>query len=475
MPTIPDHRIQFETLQELCACFRAAQQDCHSGIEAPILSLAVSVPGLDPLSVLQQLSGRQQQFYRHFYFEKHGQASLALDSAAALEVAGISRYQRARQFIQLTARRILTIRDPSLPFSQPRFFCGFAFSPEVPEQDYFSAGSVLLPRWQISRQGSHSVVVANVVVDNHFSPETAAQDVWNFLERIREGYLPLRSTLTSPQLLQYQPVSTAAQFEQSVLNALEAIAQKRCHKIVLAHALDITFAQSIHWLQTLENLRNSHPNCYVFSSSSKKGAIFLGASPEKLAAVQGNVLTTDALAGSAPRGQNEVEELLLAKNLLTNHKERLEHQVVVDFIRCRLSQLELEPELLPTQLLQLTNIQHLHTPIQANLPEHLHLLDLVAALHPTPAMAGFPQQVACDYIQRHETFSRSRYAGPVGWVDLEGNGEFAVGIRSAIIQDATARLFAGAGVVAGSQPAQEFAEVQLKLKALLSTFIKNGV
>jgi menaquinone-specific isochorismate synthase len=475
MPTIPDHRIQFETLQELCACFRAAQQDCHPGLEAPILSLAVDLPGVDPLAVLQQFSRPRQQFYRHFYFEKNGQACLGLDVVAALEVAGVSRYQQVRQFIRQTARRMLTIRSTSLPFSQPRFFCGFAFSPEVPKEDAFTAGSVLLPRWQIYRQGSHSVVIANVLVDDRFTPETAAQEVWNFLNQIRAGYLSFCSAPTSPQLLQYQPVSTAEQFEQSVQSALDAIAQKHCHKIVLAHALDITFAQSIPWLQTLQNLRDTHPNCYVFSNSSNKGAIFLGASPEKLAAVQGNVLTTDALAGSAPRGQNEVEELLLAKTLLTNRKERLEHQVVVDFIRRRLNQLELEPELLPTKLLQLANIQHLHTPLQATLPEHLHLLDIVAALHPTPAMAGFPQQVACEYIHHHETFSRSRYAGPVGWVDLEGNGEFAVGIRSAIIQDATARLFAGAGVVAGSQPAQEFAEVQLKLKALLSTFIRNGV
>jgi menaquinone-specific isochorismate synthase len=191
--------------------------------------------------------------------------------------------------------------------------------------------------------------------------------------------------------------------------------------------------------------------------------------------VQGTILQTDALAGSAPRGCSEVEELHLAKDLLANTKERLEHQVVIDFIQQRLRQLGMTPQFLPTQLLQLANIQHLHTPLQAILPEPLHLLDVVAALHPTPAVAGFPQQIACDYIQHHETFSRSRYAAPVGWVDLDGNGEFAVGIRSAIIQKATARLFAGAGIVAGSNPTQEFSEIQLKLQALLSTFTEPGL
>jgi menaquinone-specific isochorismate synthase len=471
MPTIPDHRIHFETPQELCTLLRAFQQDHRA--ETPILSVSFALPAVDPLLVLDQRFPLQTP---HFYFEKASQACLALDPLLTFEASGGDRYPKVRQFIQQTSRRICPIGNTTVPFGQPRFFCGFTFFPEVPQTDCFPAASVMLPRWQISRWRQQSVLTANVLVDDRFSPESSAQEIWQVLQRLRQTVAPSYAVHSPvPELLTYQPVATAKQFESAVLKALDAIAQHQCHKIVLAHAVDITLSRPIQWLQAIYNLRDTHPNCYIFSSSCEDGTLFLGASPEKLASVQGNILQTDALAGSAPRGCSEVEELLLAKDLLSNTKERLEHQVVIDFIQQRLLHLGMTPQLLPTQLLQLANIQHLHTPLQAIFPEHLHLMDVVAALHPTPAVAGFPQQVACDYIQHHETFSRSRYAGPVGWVDVAGNGEFAVGIRSAIIQKATARLFAGAGIVAGSNPTQEFSEIQLKLQALLSTFTEQGL
>jgi menaquinone-specific isochorismate synthase len=471
MPTIPDHRIHFETPQELCALFRAFQQDHRA--ENSILSVSLTLPAVDPLLGLDQRLPLQTP---HFYFEKDGQACLALDPLLSFEVSGSDRYQRVRQFIQQTSRRVCPIGQTAVHTGQPRFFCGFTFFPNVPQTDYFPAASVMLPRWQISRWQQQSVLTANVLVDDRFSPEASAQEIWHMLQHLRQTGGAFYSVhAPAPELLKYQPVATEKQFELAVLEALAAIAQHQCHKIVLAHAVDITLSRPIPWIQAIHNLRDTHPNCYIFSSSNDEGTLFLGASPEKLASVQGTILQTDALAGSAPRGGSEVEELHLAKDLLANTKERLEHQVVIDFIQQRLRQLGMTPQFLPTQLLQLANIQHLHTPLQAMLPEPLHLLDVVAALHPTPAVAGFPQQIACDYIQHHETFSRSRYAAPVGWVDLDGNGEFAVGIRSAIIQKATARLFAGAGIVAGSNPTQEFSEIQLKLQALLSTFTEPGL
>ena len=125
----------------------------------------------------------------------------------------------------------------------------------------------------------------------------------------------------------------------------------------------------------------------------------------------------------------------------------------------------------PLQLLQLSNIQHLWTPIRAKLPGNIHPLSIVAQLHPTPAVAGVPTRVACKQIRHYETFDRSLYAAPIGWVDYQGNGEFIVGIRSALISSNSARLYAGAGIVAGSDPEKELAEVQLKLQAMLKALV----
>ncbi len=194
----------------------------------------------------------------------------------------------------------------------------------------------------------------------------------------------------------------------------------------------------------------------------------MGASPERLLSIHNQKLVTDVLAGSAPRGKITSEDISFANRLLRSEKERREHQAVSDFITQQLYQLGLQPLQSPLQLLQLSNIQHLWMQIQASVPSDLHPLDIVAQLHPTPAVAGVPTEIACEQIRRYETFNRTLYAAPVGWVDYQGNGEFIVGIRSAMISGNRARLYAGAGIVAGSDPNKELAEVELKLRSLLS-------
>ena len=136
-----------------------------------------------------------------------------------------------------------------------------------------------------------------------------------------------------------------------------------------------------------------------------------------------------------------------------------------------LHDLDIVPQLLPPRLRQLSNIQHLWTPMQAHVPPNVHPLEIVARLHPTPAVAGAARDVACTQIRQYETFERGLYAAPLGWIDYQGNSEFIVGIRSALIDSDRARLYAGAGIVAGSDPDKELAEIQLKLQALLKALV----
>jgi menaquinone-specific isochorismate synthase len=218
-------------------------------------------------------------------------------------------------------------------------------------------------------------------------------------------------------------------------------------------------------------LRDRHPGCQIFSLGNSQGYHFLGASPERLINIKNRQLLTDALAGSAPRGKNSYEDQQLASKLLGSEKERREHQSVSAFITQRLSQLGLKPQQSPLKLLKLSNIQHLWTPIYAQLPPQLHPLDIVAQLHPTPAVAGVPREIALEQIRYYETFDRCLYAAPLGWVDFQGNSEFIVGIRSALIKDNHARLYAGAGIVAGSDPAKELIEIQLKFQAMLRALL----
>jgi menaquinone-specific isochorismate synthase len=176
---------------------------------------------------------------------------------------------------------------------------------------------------------------------------------------------------------------------------------------------------------------------------------------------------TEALAGSAARGESASEDAALCRALLQSEKDLREHRLVVDSILRRIADLGLTVEhAAQPRVLGLANVQHLYLPLSASLPAGVHILDLVARLHPTPAVGGTPREPALSAIKRLESLDRGLYAGPQGWVDHRGEGEFFVGIRSALIDGNSATVHAGAGIVAGSDAGKELAETELKLKAL---------
>ena len=196
--------------------------------------------------------------------------------------------------------------------------------------------------------------------------------------------------------------------------------------------------------------------------------------PAPATSVAGGRMHTEALAGSAPRGESASEDAAFARALLLSEKDQREHRLVFESISRQLADLGLTLEHAgQPRVLGLANVQHLHLPISAALPAAVHILDLVARLHPTPAVGGSPRDAAIAAIARLESFARGLYAGPQGWVDHRGGGEFFVGIRSALVDGRTATVYAGAGIVAGSTPEKEFAETELKFKALIEALTNS--
>jgi isochorismate synthase len=175
-----------------------------------------------------------------------------------------------------------------------------------------------------------------------------------------------------------------------------------------------------------------------------------------------------ALAGSAPRGNSEEEDEQLDLELLQSAKNQGEHAIVVTMIREALahycSQVWVSDK---PQLLRLKNIQHLQTPIIGKLLPGKSILDAIGELHPTPAVGGFPRETALAELREFEQLDRGWYAGPIGWINANGNGEFAVALRSALVDEAQATLFAGGGIVADSQPESEYAETCWKFAVML--------
>ena len=237
-------------------------------------------------------------------------------------------------------------------------------------------------------------------------------------------------------------------------------------KAVLATTQQVTGDAPISVGRALAHLRADYADCHLFTMTSGD-ATFLGASPELLVSLTRGRVRALGLAGSTRRGADPEEDERLAAALLESAKDRIEHETVVRAIRERL-----EPatdELLAPnqpQLRRLRNIQHLSTEISGRVRPGVDILDLVQRLHPTPAVCGWPADRAREVIARHEAFDRGWYAGPVGWMDGAGDGEFAVGLRAALVRGRQAWLFAGNGIMGDSAPQPELDEVQLKLRPI---------
>jgi menaquinone-specific isochorismate synthase len=477
MTVIPHRANLLQDRNQLHQLLLDCQQSLTDKYQTKIVSISQEIYPLDPLAVLQEISEPCQ---RHFYFEKRDPiadnsfAIAALDSTIHLTVAGSDRFVLAQNFIRSCLASTITIGEERLPFSGPHFFCSFTFFDEnSTANSYFPPATIFLPKWQITRLQDSCTLVANALVEKDINVKNITENIWETFDRIASHkYRKLRNVINSSISLKQIPVNDASQFKTSVKSALESIESQYFSKIVLSQAINVISQTPFNLIDSLNNLRLSYPDCYVFSTSNGKGQNFIGASPERLISIHNNQLLTDALAGSAPRGKTEAGDAKLAQELLESEKDIREHQVVIDFIVDRLSKIGITPNFsLVPRLLQLSNIQHLWTPITARIPADIHLLKILAQLHPTPAVAGVPRDIALEQIRRCESGDRSLYAAPLGWIDRRGNGEFAVGIRSALIDGDRAILYAGAGIVAGSEPEKELAEIQLKLQPLLNALV----
>ena len=473
MPVISCDDNLFQNEKELHRFLLNYQEKFPEKGKKPIVSFSQKIDLIDPLAVLHTIVKQNQL---HFYWENRNkkEAIAGYEITKHITIKSPDRFSKAQHFIQNCLQQIIKTGDLHLPGSGPYFFCNFSFFESQENKDSpFPDATIFLPRFQINCQKDYCILITNIAIEEKINLQFISEQIKHQIQLINWS----NSSFITQSFEQRTNIKTKAkahnshQFKSAVASVLKSIHSKKFSKIVLAHALDVISPVPFDLIKSLNKLRQNHPDCYIFSISNGKGHNFIGASPERLISINNQQLVTDALAGSAPRGKTVDEDTYLANRLLKSEKERREHQAVSLFILQNLQKLNLKPHQSPLKLLQLSNIQHLWTPIYAHLPANINPLNIVAQLHPTPAVAGVPTKIACEQIQRYETFDRTLYAAPIGWLDYQGNSEFIVGIRSALIKDNQARLYAGAGIVAGSDPDKEFAEVQLKLQSLLKALV----
>lgn len=394
-----------------------------------------------------------------------------LGAARELRGHGEARWQEVIAAAATVAQAVIDgarVELDALGFARPRFVGGAAFAPGAADRapwTGFGDAWFVLPRWTYVHDGHTARLV--LAVDGE-----AARD-----EARWRGELAVLVAAFAPRALRPQPAlvelqgGSAAEWRQQILDITDAIAAGTCSKIVAARTATIALAGPVRLGDLLGALDERQPETVRVMIQPPGAGTLIAATPERLVGRDGDVVTCDALAGTHRIAANddagrEHEIAEAGAVLLASAKERNEHALVVQALHEALADCaDVDAPEVP-RLRVLRQLVHLHTPFRARLRAPRHVLELVARLHPTPAVGGVPHALAAEWIRTREA-ARGWYASPVGWFDLDGNGELAVAIRSGVFAGNRGQLWAGGGIVAGSDPDRELAETELKLRALL--------
>ncbi|WP_224450047.1 isochorismate synthase [Haloprofundus salilacus] len=435
------------------------QQVTASHADATLVSRSCEVPDVSFRAFLAD-----QNAPRVHWASPNGLELVGGGAAAHLTASGRDRFDRLRD----EADAVFADVDHEGPAAtRPRMLGGLSFNAdheETPPWAGFAAATFVLPRVQLTR-GDDATWLTVAEYNPDATPETAEASLETARDSLSE--LPMmRPSGGSPGVVDRQWRTSKAEWTTQVERVTKRIQSGDLLKVVLATALDLELAEAVDIPDVLERLRRTYPECYRFLVQPTDEAAFFGPPPERLVKCDGRIVETEALAGSMPRGETPEDDADYAASLLESEKLQHEQQLVADTICEKLERFG-DVTARNKRIRKLSNIQHLQTPISARLDGDTHVLSLVEALHPTPAVGGLPLEAALETIRQTESFDRGWYASPVGWFDGDGDGEFAVGIRSGVAGGMQATLFAGNGIVGDSDPEAEWEELQPKVRPIL--------
>ena len=471
-PVTSHQELLIRTLRE--AAGRAAQQQ-----RTVLASFTQPVEWCD---TIQAFSGaRRAGLGEVFFWEQPAEQNtlVGVGAAATIETDGITCFiDSASAWRALLKDAVVTYAPATVPSpgSGPVLFGGFAFDPLSPRTQLwaeFPGGLLILPRFLLSYSANYVTLTINRMIRASDNVEQSAQEIEACVRHLQAAIE--RAALTIPREersghLSIHEIRPASEWMEMVANIAGMIQHGAFEKVVLARDIQVRLddpAEAFDISIALQRLRESYPVAYVFAVQRGE-RFFMGATPERLVQAQDGQIHTMALAGTTRRGETEEEDTQLGTELLQSEKNYNEHAVVVAMVRealekhCTNVRVSAKP-----QLLKLKNVQHLETPITGELIPGRCILNVIADLHPTPAVGGFPCDAALEAIRNTEKLDRGWYAGPLGWVGTSGHGEFAVAIRSGLVDGRKATLFAGNGIVAGSDPQAEYEESRLKFEVML--------
>ncbi|MFX3623749.1 MAG: isochorismate synthase MenF [Ectobacillus sp.] len=446
------------------------QQSLLTAVEAnteTIVSAVKKVDWIDPL--LFYAAGKQLGYKERFYWSDPEQRVILAGVGSVFTIANPSekRFQNAyNRWNELLDKMVVTRPHYEIG-TGPLLFGGFSFDPlkkKTALWEGFSDTVLWLPCFMLTLKEGEAWLTVNQLVKKGDN----AEHVYKWLAHAERKLLEC-----SKQPLKEQEAALVKEYEvepEAWMKSIEAVQTEMqrgsVQKVVLARELQLVADKAVDSAGILEALRIGQPDCYVFALDYN-GSCFLGATPERLIRKEKDSFTSMCLAGSIGRGDTEEEDERKGQELLHDKKNLVEHGYVVEMIRevmesiCEQVNIPYKPGLMKTK-----NLIHLYTPVDGK--GDSDLLTMVEKLHPTPALGGTPRAEALSLIREYELLDRGLYAGPIGWLDYEGNGEFAVGIRSGLVKDNRISLFAGCGIVEDSKPQLEYEETKIKFKPMLS-------
>lgn len=417
---------------------------------AQLVRIGLPHPNIDPLVWLQQ----QASDVRIYWAGRND----------GLEVAGVGYADTVSKEAPIDYNAVLQRLRSSIG-SGPgdlRYFGGIRFDRyhEVSrEWAPFSAYRFWLPRFELQRQGETTRLICNLA----FPEDTdRISDVLRELSELSAG-VAANLDGSDDMPLSREDIPNREQWESSIDWSLRAFDEQRLEKIVLARKTILSFASRLDPVLLLDRIRPITSDCYHFLFQPERDIAFIGATPERLLSRSGRYIATEAVAGTRPRGETTSGDAALIDQLLRSEKDRREHNYVRQSVAASMAPLctsfQQDEEV---SIMLLTRRMHLFSSMWGMLSDKVSDADLMRALHPTPAVGGVPTKIAMEAIAHHEPFDRGWYAGPVGWIGANAS-EFAVGIRSALVERNRISLYAGAGIVEGSTPDGEWEEIEQKI------------
>jgi menaquinone-specific isochorismate synthase len=440
--------------------------------DTPLLSITLPIAGIDPLAALEI-----NHEYREKFYWSHPEQSISISAAGKVRELRATGSNRFREI----SRQTVKVKDEIQAYTAlghsmagPLFLGGYSFNDHNIGTLWkkFGAARFVLPEWMLIEIGSLHLLTLTIVKNGRTADgiyEEVISRITDFLNLA--GHLNhtsgeknfQRNILCTLQLPEEQSL-----WMSKVERAKKLILEKKFEKIVLARSISVQSKCKLESTVLAHHLRETYPACYNFLIQQDPETSFIGASPERLASFENGVMLTEGLAGSISRGRSAMEDASLAHSLMKSNKDRAEHRFVVEAIGDSLEQFSYRVEHpRQPQIKKLQNVQHLFTPIKAKIKKGVQIHQLLQELHPTPAVGGYPRNDAVPFIHEIEQIDRGWYAAPVGWFNLNGSGEFAVAIRSALLHKNRAELYAGCGIVSDSDPEKEWKETLLKFTPLM--------